>query len=142
MLLILPVFFLMLFCIMEVGNIAFQTILINHCTYELARIGSLVAGPTQGTSSVSNVGRAKTKMQATLQQMFPGGNVSMQAYSEVTLKDPPLYAHANEDLTVTVTYKAKLIFPGSSVVLATPNMKGYRQIIATVRMPIEKPVFQ
>ena len=46
LLLVLPVFMLLLFFIMEMGNLGFQTILAHHCCYELARIGSLVAGPT------------------------------------------------------------------------------------------------
>jgi Flp pilus assembly protein TadG len=144
MLLILPVFFLMLFCIMEMGNIAFQTILVNHCAYELARIGSLVAGPQQGGGSTSNIGTARTQMQAVLtSQMFKttAGMATLSATSETTLYDPQSQ-HMNEDIIVTLTYKARLLFPGSSYLLASKNMNGYRKITAQVRMPIEKPDFQ
>ena len=50
LLLVLPVFMLLLFFIMEMGNMGFQTILAHHCAYELARIGSLVAGPHGGAA--------------------------------------------------------------------------------------------
>ena len=61
LLLVLPVFMLLLFFIMELGNLAYQTILVHHCAYELARIGSLVAGPPGGSSStISNVGKAES----------------------------------------------------------------------------------
>jgi len=151
LLLVLPVFMLMLFFIMEMGNLAYQTILVHHCAYELARIGSLIAGPPGGSSSdTSNVGLAQTKMQSALGKMFRNaGQVKLVVGSVVTGQDPqPMstsnpQTHTNEDLQVTLIYPAKLVFPGSSYFLSdNPKGRRIRKITVKVRMPIEKPVFQ
>ena len=42
LMLILPVLMLMVFFILEYGNIAYHTIIANHASYEFARIGALV----------------------------------------------------------------------------------------------------
>lgn len=151
LLLVLPVFMLLLFFIMEMGNLAYQTILVHHCAYELARIGSLVAGPPGGSSSnTANISLANAKMQSALRRMFRNsGQIRLMSGSEVTGMDPqPMAAsnpkqHINEDLIVTLVYPAKLIFPGSSYFLAdVPKARRIRKITVRVRMPIEKPVFQ
>lgn len=142
LLLVLPVFMLLLFFIMEMGNIGFQTILAHHCAYELARIGSLVAGPT-GAGSGGGLGIANMKMKNVLGQMFPSEpGVQLDAVLVQTLKDPQS-GQMGEDLEVTLVYPAKLIFPGSSYVLSDPP-KGSRKskITVRVRMPVEKPYFQ
>ncbi|HAT72471.1 MAG TPA: hypothetical protein DCS63_06620 [Elusimicrobia bacterium] len=142
LLLVLPVFMLLLFFIMEMGNMGFQTILAHHCAYELARIGSLVAGPS-GAGSGGGQGAANTKMKSVLGQMFPSSpGVSVDGVLVPTLKDPQS-GQMGEDLLVTLTYEGKLIFPGSSYVLSDPP-KGSRKkkIIVKVRMPVEKPYFQ
>lgn len=151
LLLVLPVFMLMLFFIMEMGNLAYQTLLVHHCAYELARIGSLVAGPPGGSErNNSNVALAEQKMRHTLSRMFKNSrNIRLEARSVVTSLDPQPMAspnprsHINEDLQVTLIYPAKLIFPGSSYFLADPPRRlQQRKITVKVRMPIEKPVFQ
>ena len=151
LLLVLPVFMLLLFFIMEMGNLAYQTILVHHCAYELARIGSLVAGPPGGSSSTtSNIGKPEMKMKSVLGKMFQSpGQITLRVTSEVTGVDPQPKAgpnphtHTNEDLMVTLIFPCKLIFPGSSYFFADPP-KGSRikHITVRVRMPIEKPVFQ
>jgi len=151
LLLVLPVFMLMLFFIMELGNLAYQTILVHHCAYELARIGSLVAGPPGGSSSTtSNVGMAESKMRSVISKMFKNpGQIQLAVTSEITGVDPQPKAssnpstHTNEDLLVTLIFPAKLVFPGSSYFFSDPP-KGRRikNITVKVRMPIEKPVFQ
>lgn len=149
LLLVLPVFMLMLFFIMELGNLAYQTILVHHCAYELARIGSLTAGPPGGSSSTAlNVNKAQ--MQSVLAQMFKNsGQISVDPATEVTSEDPQPKAapnphiHTNEDLVVTLVFPAKLIFPGSSYAFAdAPRSRRIKNITVKVRMPIEKPVFQ
>lgn len=142
LLLVLPVFMLLLFFIMEMGNMGFQTILAHHCAYELARIGSLVAGPT-GAGSGGGLGVAQMKMKNALGEMFPSNpGVHLEATLQGTLKDPQSGQMA-EDILVTLTYPATLIFPGSSYFLSDPP-KGSRKkkIIVRVRMPVEKPYFQ
>jgi len=142
LLLVLPVFMLLLFFIMEMGNMGFQTILAHHCAYELARIGSLVAGPN-GAGSGGGQAMATQKMKSVLGQMFPSvPGVSVDGVLVGTLKDPQS-GQMGEDLLVTLIYPATLIFPGSSYVLADPP-KGSKKkkIIVKVRMPVEKPYFQ
>lgn len=146
LLLILPVFFLMLFLIMEIGNIAFQTILVQHCAYELARIGSLIAGPSQNKSQGGgslSCSSAKNKMEETLKEMFPQnyGQTDLDVDCYDSPRTDPQTGTPNTDIMVTLTYKAKLFFPGPNTLLADAG-KGYRKIIATVKMPIERPVFQ
>ena len=142
LLLVLPVFMLLLFFIMEMGNMGFQTILAHHCAYELARIGSLVAGPT-GAGSGGGQGMANMKMKNVLGQMFPSSpGVNVEGLLVQTLKDPQS-GQMGEDLLVTLTYPAKLIFPGSSTFLSDPPKgKRIKTIIVKVRMPVEKPYFQ
>ncbi len=141
LLLVLPVFMLLLFFIMEMGNLGFQTILAHHCAYELARIGSLTAGPT-GAGSGGGLGPATLKMKSVLKTMFPSDAVQLDAVLQSTLKDPQS-GQMGEDLLVSLTYPAKLIFPGSSYFLSDPP-KGSRKkkIVVRVRMPVEKPYFQ
>ena len=143
LMLVLPVFFMMLFFIMEIGNIAFQTILANHCAYELARIGSLVAGPTgyDGKKTQTNVGRANRKMQSVSKSMFPHSSVQITSRVVNTSWDEQAQ-RVNEDLIVTLRYPAKLIFPGSSYALAdNPKSRRIKNLTVSVRMPIEKPFY-
>ncbi|MDD2772810.1 MAG: TadE/TadG family type IV pilus assembly protein [Elusimicrobiales bacterium] len=145
LLLILPVFLMMIFFIMELGNVAFQTILVHHCAYELARIGSLIAGPNQSNARNGQVstGLARSKMQAALQEMFP--QTYGRAVLSVTIgssRPDPQSGSTNEDMVVALTYPARLVFPFSSRMLSSPNSRGYRKIMATVKMPIEKPLFK
>ena len=142
LLLVLPVFMLLLFFIMEMGNMGFQTILAHHCAYELARIGSLVAGPT-GAGTGGGEGMANMKMKSALGKMFPSDpTVSVEGKLVQTLKDPQS-GQMGEDLLVTLVYNGKLIFPGSSYFLSDPP-RGSRKkrIVVMVRMPVEKPYFQ
>lgn len=142
LLLVLPVFLLLMFFIMEIGNMGYQTILAHHCAYEMARIGSLVAGPT-GAGSGGGLGVANMKMKNVLQQMFPSTpGVKVEGVMVATLPDPQS-GQTSEDLLVTLTYPAKLIFPGSSYVLADPPRQAKKKTITVkVRMPVEKPYFQ
>lgn len=144
LLLVLPIFMLLLFFIMEMGNLGFQTILAHHCAYELARIGSMVAGPSGGNAMApANVGIANSKMKSVLGQMFPASpNITVDGVLADTLKDPQS-GQTGQDLLVTLRYEAKLIFPGSSYFLSDPP-KGSKKkkLIVMVRMPVEKPYFQ
>ena len=142
LLLVLPVFMLLLFFIMEMGNLGFQTILAHHCAYELARIGSLVAGPN-GAGSGGGQGTANIKMKSALGEMFPASpGVRVEGSLAGTLKDPQS-GQMGEDLLVKLTYPAKLIFPGSSYFLSDkPKGSRTKRIVVMIRMPVEKPYFQ
>ncbi|MDP2867086.1 MAG: pilus assembly protein, partial [Elusimicrobiota bacterium] len=137
LLLVLPVFMLLLFFIMEMGNMGFQTILAHHCAYELARIGSLVAGPT-GAQTGGGDSLAVMKMKNVLGQMFPSSpGVMVEGYSKNNNTPPdPQSGQQSRDWIVTLHYPAKLIFPGSSTFLSDPP-KGKRTklIKVMVRMP-------
>ncbi|HAH31304.1 MAG TPA: hypothetical protein DCL44_03205 [Elusimicrobia bacterium] len=144
LLLVLPVFMLMLFCIMEIGNLAYQTILVHHCAYELARIGSLVAGPNGGGSGGGN---EVSKMESTLKEMLPVATLDSSWEPRSYGPDPQAAAtgdnYISYDLRVTLNYPVKLVFPGSSVMLSdVPRSQRIKKISVTVRMPIEKPFKQ
>lgn len=147
LLLVLPVFMLILFFIMEIGNLAHKTILAHHYAYELARIGSLTAipeGVSTGFSCSSQ--NAAFGMKGALDRMISASGVALTAVPECMndskLVDPQS-GQENMDLEVTVTYPVKLIFPGSGYVLAdVPKSRGIRKIHAAVRMPVEKPLRQ
>jgi hypothetical protein len=147
LLLVLPIFMLLLFFIMEMGNLGFQTILAHHCAYELARIGSLVAGPNGGDIGPGEIhldeGRANIKMKNVLEKMFPSSpGVMVEGHGVQTLYDHQA-KRMNWDWVVTLTYQAKLIFPGSSYVLSdAPKSSKKKKIIVMVRMPIESAYFQ
>ena len=136
LLLILPVFFLVLFAIMEIGNIAFQVITANHAAYELARLGSLTAGPPEGS-----VSSAVAKMNRNKDKMFPNpAGVFLSARSQVTANDPQWTEHVNRDLVVTLKYRINLVFPISRYLMSKPLGSGGREITIKIRMPIESPV--
>lgn len=141
LLLILPVFMLLIFFILELGNIAYHTILANHTSYELARIGSMVAVRDQGGRADSYV--AEYRMKMALEKMFKrtAGSMNVKAVIQPTGRDPQTKGHVNEDLVVTLTYPIRLIFPGTKYVFADePKKLGKKKVRAVVRMPIEKPL--
>lgn len=144
LLLVLPVFMVLLFFIMEMGNMGFQTILAHHCAYELARIGSLVAGPHGGEAGKSSdVSTANMKMKSVLMKMFPSSpGVRVEGRIVNTIMDKQS-GQMGEDLLVTLYYPAKLIFPGSSYALAdAPKGQRIKRMIVKVRMPVERPYFK
>jgi len=142
LLLVLPVFMLILFFIMEIGSLAYQTILVHHCAYELARIGSLVAGPRVGQNGGPDGGGNEwSKMDELRQEMLP--SAVLKSEREDTLPDRQSPDHRNQDLKVTLTYPAKLVFPGSNYFLSDiPREQHIKKITVTVLMPIEQPFFE
>lgn len=129
MLLILPVFLTMVFLIMETGNISFRLIVLNHATYEVARIG----GMTWSNPALGNNGKMNEKMR----RILPEAGVN--CVTEATLTDPQA-EQLNNDLVCTGTENVKLIFPISNVILAKPAGGGTRELKAVVRMPVEQPL--
>lgn len=139
LLLILPVLMLMVFFILEYGNIAYHTILANHASYEFARIGALTG--TTKPSGKASTSLMVSKINAAKQKVFGNDarHVSVQIKLQTTGTDPMYKKHQHEDVVVTVTYKTPLIFPGTSWLLASdPKREGFRRITATTRMPVEK----
>lgn len=139
LMLILPVFMLMIFFVLEYGNIAYHTIIANHASYEFARIASLVAvkkpsGRPDRTVITQKINQAKQKVFGS-----KAGRINVSVKVETTGTDPMYKRHRHEDVIVTVTYPVNLIFPGTSFVLASePRREGIRRIKSVTRMPIEK----
>lgn len=139
LMLILPVFMLMIFFVLEYGNIAYHTIIANHASYEFARIGSLVGvkkpgGRPDRTVITQKINQAKQKVFGS-----KAGGIAVNVAVETTGVDPMYKKHRHEDIVVTVTYPVRLMFPGTSFVLASdPRKEGIRRIKAVSRMPIEK----
>ena len=139
LLLILPVFVLMIFFVLEYGNIAYHTLIMNHASYEFARIGALVgvkkpSGKPDRTVMAQKIDQAKRKVFGA-----EADRISVQVKLENTGRDPMYAAHSHEDIVVTITYPVKLIFPGTSFLLASqPKKEGKRKIQVMARMPVEK----
>jgi hypothetical protein len=138
MLLVLPVFLTIVFTIMEMGYMAFQMILLNHATYEVARVG----GMTWAEGKV-RCGQLDGLMKRVIQSAYLG--------SDDCQVDPHPFADpqagiTNADLVLTGHNPIKFIFPLSSVLMSSKLLcpqgpgGGSCTISATVRMPIEKPL--
>lgn len=125
--LILPVFLAMVFCIMEIGYVSFRLILLNHGTYEAARIGGMLWTTPTGVQSVDD----------TMKRFLP--TASIQCAEETTLVDPQS-GQMNRDILCTARENVRLIFPLSSILLSKPVGTGMREITASVRMPVEQPL--
>ena len=129
MLLILPVFLGIVFTIMEIGYVSFRLIVLNHATFEAARVGGMTYLPSQSTVQASRV----------MQEMLQNATVDCAAVP--TLIDQQ-EGQMNHDLVCTGSESVPLIFPISRIILAKPAGSGKRTLFATVRMPIERPLTQ
>lgn len=139
MLLILPVFLTIVFTIMEMGHLAFWVIVLNHATYEVARIGAMRATPPDGGSPRDVTG----VMQDFMSKIISTARVVSS--KEPTVEDRQAtqqggIVHMNHDLVVTGIYEVRMVFPISSIILSNPRGSGRRVIRTTVRMPIERPL--
>jgi hypothetical protein len=136
MLLVLPVFLAIVFSIMEIGYVSFNVIVLNHATYEVARIGSLTAG----TGSPSGCPPPNIpKIASSMSQILPNATVSCLPVP--TLTDPQALQQ-NCDLQCTSKETIKLIFPISSFMLSDPGNPGRKTLTASVSMPIERALQQ
>lgn len=149
MLIILPMFLMLTFMIMEIGHLAFSTIVLHHAAFELARIGSLSAAPRSGEGWGPQLGRANSLMNGALRRVFPKGNSSLSTRVEENVADPQSGIR-NRDLVVTVEYACPLVFPFTSMILESkqgPIRKSIggartRMLYAEVRMPIQMPTYK
>ena len=140
--LILPVFMLIIFVILEMGNIAYHTFLAHHFSYELARVGAMVG--VRKPSGSTDSSRVASKMkEALIKAVGPSKASKIQVSSvlQTTGQDPQVKGHNNEDLVVTLIYRVDLSFPLTSYLFADPPKKyGVKRIKASVRMPVERPL--
>jgi hypothetical protein len=139
MLLVLPVFLTIVFTIMEMGYMAFQMILLNHATYEVARVG----GMTHVTSSGGMMGGCGAYLPGLMKRIIQSASVACSV--DPTTQD--MQANVlNHDLIVTGSNPIKFIFPLSSILMSSKLLcpqgpgGGWCTISATVRMPIEQPL--
>jgi Flp pilus assembly protein TadG len=134
MLLILPVFLGIVFTIMEIGYVSFQLIVLNHATFEAARVGAMTYFPSKSTLRAVSV----------MQQILPNATVSCttDTGSNPTAMFDTQAGIQNMDLMCTGSENVQLIFPISSILLAKPAGSGKRALSATVYMPIEQPLPQ
>ncbi len=139
LMLILPVFLLIVFFVLEYGNIAYRTIVLNHASYEFARIAALVG--VDKPSGIANRTTMQQKIDQSKRKVFgrDAERVSVQVKVETTGVDPMYKKHRHQDVIVTVVYPLKLAYPGTSYILADePRRNGIRKLTATARMPVEK----
>lgn len=137
--LILPVFLLMIFFVLEYGNIAYRTLVLNHASYEFARIAALVG--VDKPSGIANRSIMQQKIDQAKRKVFgrDAERLTVQIKVESTGIDPMYKKHRHQDVVVTVVYPVKLAFPGTSYILADePRRNGIRKVRATARMPVEK----
>ena len=135
MLLILPIFLTIVFVIMEMGYLAFRMIVLNHATYEVARIGAM----TQCKHDGSLYGDC-SRLVSLMQKILPSASVSCS--NEPTVPDRQA-GHQNYDIVVTGQNTVQLIFgfnPLESFWLSDAANMGYKTLTTTVRMPIEQPL--
>lgn len=139
LMLMLPIFMMMMFFVLEYGNIAYHTIIANHASYEFARIAALVgvkqpSGRSDRTVMLQKINAAKRRVFGSDAERI-GVNVKV----ENTGVDPMYRRHRHEDVIITVTYPVRLAFPGTNYLMANePKRLGIKKIQATTRMPLEK----
>ena len=144
-LLILPVFLTIVFTIMELGNMCFWVIVLNHATYEVARLGSLTAGSNPGSQRQTFPRNVDGQMRGWMAQALK--NTIVTSKTEATTFDRQA-GMENYDLVVTARYPVHLLFPLSSILLSShfvcPQGPGFGRcyVTATVRMPVEQPLYK
>ena len=140
---VLPVFMMIIFVVLELGNIAYHTLIAHHISYELARVGSMVG--VKKHSGKTDSTRVRSKMRAALSKMLgtsdPGKKVRFSSKIVRTSNDPQVKGHPNEDLVVNVVYRVDLAYPLTSYIFASePKRLGILWLKANARMPIERPL--
>lgn len=121
---------------MQIGHLAFTTILLNHAAFEVARVGSMTSRP--GAPN-------EPQMERILRQMLPQASIA-DIDVEPTFLDREVAERGqradpmNYDIVVTLRYHMPLIFPIVNILFQDPEHPGTRELRATVRMPIERPL--
>lgn len=151
--LIFPIFLIVVFGVMQMGHLAAMTIIVNHATFEIARIGAISSegfrpGERASCSSAKvNVGKM-TGMARQIFERWPGEVVEPIQHRVVpTLQDPEA-KRPNCDLVVTLQYQLPLVFPFVNLFFAQPPLGGYdpdvgmyRLVVGESRMPLEVPIW-
>ena len=136
-LLILPVFMLLIFMIMQIGFFSFQAIVTHHGAYEVARIASLTAEKSGCTScwTVSQV-----KAQAAADKMFKDATVKVKEMPTGNdFQESCLHCDVEVRMTRRIPVHLPMINVFMSKVSDNCDSKGCL-VTAVVRMPIERPL--
>jgi len=138
--LILPVFMLLVFSIMEIGYLAFRTILLHHAAYEVARVGSLTAYGTKAPSGCEAPKVNKTAMEDIRRRVL------RPSQFETIKAEPHPFPDRqdgcfNYDLLVVLRDDVSMIFPMTGAIFGNVKGNSARRLTAAVRMPIERPLF-
>ena len=154
--LIFPLFLIVVFGVMQIGQLAAMTIVVNHAAFEVARIGAITAklpeGGNQGVRCDNvQIDRARiTRLARNIFERWPGKLVEpLQMHKSPTLKDPdPEVDRRNCDFDLSIQYQMPLVFPFVNQFLAQPPDGGYdpevgmyRIITGQSRMPLEMPLW-
>lgn len=137
--LMLPIFLLLVFTVMEIGHLAFRTILLHHAAYEVARVGSLTAYPVKAATSCKSPNLNKGAMDKVRSQMLAKSKGNYFAAPH-QFADPQDGCN-NYDLVVMLFDDVPMIFPMTGLILGNANGRRARRLVAAVRMPIERPLF-
>jgi Flp pilus assembly protein TadG len=138
--LILPIFLWLVFVIMEIGFLAFQTLLLHHAAYEAARIASLTAKSTPSASC--SVPALTNDYQKALAMFKAPSPAAAHVYGPIQTLLDPQEGCMNYDVAVEVTRVVPMVFPMTGIVLGNVPGNRARLLKATVRMPIERPLFK
>lgn len=140
-LLILPVFLFLVFTIMEIGLLAFHTILLHHAAYEAARMASLTARTVPSASCAAP--QLTNDYKKVTQAMFKSPNAATAVmYGPIPTLLDKQEGCMNYDVAIEVRRAVPMVFPLTGVVLGNTQGRKARLLKATVRMPIERPLFK
>lgn len=137
--LMLPVFLLLVFTVMEIGHLSFRTILLHHAAYEVARVGSLTAYPVKAAQSCASPNLDKGAMEKVRAAILR--NSTGKYFAEPHPFADPQDGCNNYDLVVVLFDDVPMIFPMTGLILGNAKGRGARRLVATVRMPVERPLF-
>jgi hypothetical protein len=138
-LLMLPIFLLLVFTVMEIGHLAFRTIMLHHAAYEVARVGSLTAYAVKAQQTCVGPNLKKGTMDGVRGKILKRSKGSYKA--EPHPFSDPQDGCQNYDLVVTLFEDVSMIFPMTGLVLGNTKGRRARRLSAQVRMPIERPLF-
>ncbi|MFA6582755.1 MAG: TadE/TadG family type IV pilus assembly protein [Elusimicrobiaceae bacterium] len=147
LLLILPIFLLMVFLIMEIGMLSYQFILAHHATFEVARICSLIAAPRVPGEDYRDTAELKDEAKRLFSEMmgkprkgsFNIKEGELDIRYDTAESDPQSPDIEYKDLIVSAVFNAKYFFPFSSVVLG--GGESGTAITVTMKMPVGVPLW-
>ena len=140
-LLVLPVFMMLVFTIMEIGHLSYRTILLHHAAYEAARVGSLTClGTFRAATSCITPREDSSRIAGVVQRILPNATVRASVTKNGNVDGQE--GCASYDVRVLVRQPVPMIFPMTGLFLANGGYRNSRVVEGAVRMPVEKPLFK